>query len=139
MSKKILAVVVGVLIGSTLFFLFGAIGASLSAPIPDDVQISEPGYNAARVEATSTISWLVTLAGIMIGAFLAGLVGGVIAKEKVFWVTTIIGGILSLWVLYGAWAVPEIPLWYDLSSLASYLLFTYFGGMVIRRRGSKGT
>ena len=130
--KTILGITAGVLLGSMFLMIFGAIGASLSSPLPEDFNISDTGYNAMRVAATPVFSWLLTLTGIILGSFFAGVIGTAITKDKTAWVTSVIGGILSLWVLYEVYAVPEIPLWYDISSLISYLLFTYLGGVVMR-------
>ena len=130
---KIVAIIAGVLVGSLIFFIFGAIGSTLQAPLPESINMSDPGYNELRVAVTPITAWLLTLTGIILGSFLAGAIGTVISGEKITWVTFGIGGILSLWVLFGVLTVPEMPLWFDLASLVSYLLFTYQGSVVMGR------
>jgi len=130
--KNIFAILTGILIGTLFFILFGALSASFQSPLPAGLAMSDPAYNPARVEATPRSSWVVTLTGIVLGAFLAGAAGTAISSAKKPWITSWIGALLSLWVFYGLFMVPEIPFWFDLASLAAYLLFTYLGGMVIR-------
>ena len=130
---KIVAIIAGVLVGSWVFFIFGAIGSTLQAPLPESINMSDPGYNELRVAATPVTAWLLTLTGIILGSFLAGAIGTVVSGEKTALVTFGIGGILSLWVLFGVLTVPEMPLWFDLASLVSYLLFTYQGSVVMGR------
>ena len=63
--------------------------------------------------------------------FLGGVIGARVAKEKIVWVTSAIGLVLSLWAVYTFYVVFPAALWVPIGMLISAFLFSYLGGFVV--------
>ena len=91
-SRKILAVVLGVIVGNGVFFLVGIV-ADRIYPTPSellDPQTAEA--TALRVASAEATGLLLVLLGSALGAFFAGIAGAAAAKERIVTVTGAIGG-----------------------------------------------
>ena len=126
--RKILAVILGAFIGSLTLFIVGIIANALQPTPPALMDPSTPEAVAQRVAFASTFTWLSTIFGLALGAFLGGVVGAKIAKDKVVWVTSVIGLVLSLWAVYTFYVVFPAVLWVPSGMLISAFLFSNLGG-----------
>ena len=81
--RKILAVILGMIAGTLVFFVFGAIASTIQ-PKPADLDFNDPQAVTEAIEAIPAVVWLVHILGAAVGGFVGGVVGAAIAKEKVF-------------------------------------------------------
>lgn len=135
--RKILAVILGTVIGNIILFMVGLIANAIHPTPPELMDSATPEAVAQRVAAAPTFTWLSTIFGLALGAFLGGIIGAKVAKEKIVWVTSAIGLVLSPWAFYTFYIVfPEV-LWVPIGMLISALLFSYLGGVVIMQSQQK--
>ena len=130
--RKILGVFLGIGVGVFINLLFGAISSYLI----DVLKNSEaPGAEALVQGAVAppVSAWLLTLLGAVLGSFLAGITGAIVSKEKIVLITGIIGAGLFLFPGVYILMVTPAPIWFNISNLISYFLFSYLGGLVIMR------
>lgn len=128
--RKILSVILGAAIGTITLLLVGTIANAIRPTPPELMNPSTPEAVALRVASASLFTWLSTMFGLALGAFLGGAVGARTARGKVVWVTSMIGLVLSLWAFYTFYIVfPEV-LWAPIGMLISSLLFSFLGGIV---------
>ena len=126
--RKILAVVVGAIVGSMILFMVGLVANTINPTPPELMDPATAEAVAQRVAATPTFTWISTIFGLALGAFLGGIMGARIAKEKIVWITSAIGLMLSPWAFYTFYIVfPEV-LWVPIAMLISALIFSYYGG-----------
>jgi hypothetical protein len=135
--RKILAVILGAVVGTIIFFIVGLIANAINPTPPDLMDPATPEAVALRVASTSTFTWLSTIFGLALGAFLGGAIGAKVAKEKIVRVTSAIGLVLSLWAFYTFYVVFPAVLWVPVVMLISVLLFSYLGGIVIIKSQQK--
>jgi hypothetical protein len=128
---KILAVIIGGIVGTIILFMVGMIANAISPTPPELMDPATPEAVAQRVESAPLFTWLSTIFGLALGAFLGGLIGAIVAKEKIIRVTGAIGLVLSPWAFYTFYIVfPEV-LWVPIAMLISVFYFSYLGGVVI--------
>ena len=131
--RSALAVILGAAVGTILFLLVGVIANAINPTPPELMDPATPEAVAHRVASTSTGTWLSTMFGLALGAFMGGLIGARVAKERIVWVTSAIGSVLSLWAFYTLYVVFPAVLWVPIGMLISVLLFSYLGGLVIAK------
>ena len=131
--RKILAVILGPIVGTITLLMVGTIANAIHPTPPELMDAATPEAVAQRVAFASTSTWLSTIFGLALGAFLGGVVGAGVAKEKIVWVTSAIGLVLSLWAFYTFYIVFPAVLWVPIGMLISALLFSYLGGVVVMR------
>lgn len=136
--RKILAVILGAVVGTIFFFLVGVIANAIHPTPPELMDPATPEAVAQRVASTPTSKWLSTIFGLALGAFSGGVIGARVAKERIVWVTSTIGLVLSLWAFYTFYVVFPAVLWVPIGMLISVLLFSYLGGFVITRYQPRG-
>ena len=135
--RKILAVFSGASVATITLLLVGMIA---NAIYPTPPELMDPATQEAvtlRVASAPMFAWLSTLFGLALGAFIGGVIGARIAKEKIFRVTSTIGLVLSLWAVYTFYIVYPAVLWVPLGMLISAFLFSYLGGYVIMQSQQK--
>ena len=135
--RKYLAVITGAVVGSITLLMIGMIANALNPTPPELMDSQTPEAVAQRVDATSTSTWLTVIVGLSLGAFLGGVVGASMAREKIGWVTTGIGVALSLWAFFTFYVVYPTVLWVPIAMLIAVFVFSYFGGGVVRRSQQK--
>ena len=131
--RKILAVILGAVVGTIILFIVGFIANSIQPTPPELMDPATPEAVAQRVDYATTFTWLSTIFGLALGAFLGSILGAIVAKEKIVWVTSAIGLVLSPWAFYTFYIVFPAVLWVPVAMLISVLLFSYLGGVVIRK------
>ena len=135
--RKILAVILGAVVGTITLLMVGIIANAIYPTPPELMDPATPEAVAQRVASAPTSTWLSTIFGLALGAFLGGVVGARVAKEKIVWVTSAIGLVLSLWAFYTFYVVfPEV-LWVPTGMLISVFLFSYLGGFVAMQSQQK--
>ena len=90
-----------------------------------------------RVASAPMFTWISTLVGLALGAFMVGLLGARVVQDRVVRVTSAIGLVLSLWALHTFYIVYPEVLWVPCSMLNSVLVFPYLGGRVLVRYQSR--
>lgn len=135
--RKILAVILGALVGTITLLMVGVIANAIHPTPPELMDPATPEAVVRRVASTPTSTWLSIILGLALGAFLGGVIGARVAKEKIVWVTSAIGLVLSLWALYTFYVVFPAVLWVPIGMLISVLLFSYLGGFVVMQSHQK--
>jgi hypothetical protein len=135
--QKFFAVILGAIFGTITFFMVGIIANAIHPTPPALMDPATPEAVAQRVAFTSTSTWLSTRFGLALGAFIGVVVGAKVAKERIVWVTSAIGLMLSLWAFYTFYVVFPVVIWVPISMLISALLFSYVGEFAVRQSQQK--
>ena len=131
--RKILAVILGGIVGSITLLMVGMVANAIHPTPPELMDPATPEAVAQRVASAPMFTWLSTIFGLALGAFLGGVIGARVAKVKIVWVTSAIGLVLSLWAVYTFYIVFPAVLWVPMGMLISVLLFSYLGGVVMAK------
>ena len=131
--RKILAVVLGAVGGTIIFFIVGLIANAIQPTPAELMDPATPEAVAQRVASAPTFTWLSTIFGLALGAFSGGAIGAIVAKEKIVRVTSAIGLVFSLWAFYTFYIVYPAVLWVPIAMLISALLFSCLGGAAVVR------
>ena len=122
--RKIFAVISGAAVATIILFMVGVIDNALR-PLPRELKDrATPEAVAQRVASTPTSKWLVVMFGLALGAFLGGITGATVAREKIVRVANAIGLLLSLWAFYTLYVVFPAALWVPIGMLISVFLFS---------------
>ena len=135
--RKVLAVILGGIVGTVVFFIVGMMANAIHPTPPELMDPETPEAVTKRVASTSTGTWLSTIFGLSLGAFLGGVTGARVAKDRIVWVTSAIGLVLSSWAFYTFYVVFPAVLWVPMGMLISVFLFSYLGGSVVERSQRK--
>ncbi|MBK5107810.1 MAG: hypothetical protein JJE12_06745 [Anaerolineales bacterium] len=135
--RKFLAVILGAAVATITLLMVGMIANAIYPTPPELMDPATPEAVALRVASAPMSTWLSTLFGLALGAFIGGVIGARVAKEKIVWVTTAIGLVLSLWAFYTFYVVFPAVLWVPIGMLISVFLFSYLGGYVIIKSQQK--
>lgn len=135
--RKILAVISGAAVATVILLLVGMIANAIYPTPPELMDPATPEAVTLRVASAPLSTWLSTLIGLALGAFIGGVIGARVAKEKIVWVTTAIGLVLSLWAFYTFYVVFPAVLWVPFGMLISAFVFSYLGGYVIMQSQQK--
>ena len=135
--RKILAVISGAAVATITLLLVGMIANAIYPTPPELMDPATPEAVTLRVDSAPLSTWLSTLFGLALGAFIGGVIGARVAKEKIVWVTTAIGLVLSLWAFYTFYVVFPAVLWVPIGMLISVFLFSYLGGYLITQSQQK--
>ena len=138
-SRKILAVVLGVIVGNGVFFLVGIVADRIYPTPPELLDPQTPAATALRVATAEATGLLLVLLGSAPGGLFAGIIGAVVARERIVSVTSAIGGLLALWAIYSLYVFFPARLWFPAGMLVSFLLFSYLGGLVIMQSKKRTT
>jgi hypothetical protein len=137
--RKILAIILGAVVGTITLFIAGVIANAIQPTPPELMDPTTPEAVARRVASTTTFAWLSTIFGLALGAFLGGIIGAGVGREKIFLITSAIGLVLSLWAFYTFYVVFPAVLWVPVVMFISVFLFSYLGGVVIMKSQQKKT
>jgi len=135
--RNILAVIAGAAVATFTLLLVGMIANAIYPTPPELMDPATPEAVTLRVASAPMFTWLSTIFGLALGAFIGGVIGARVAREKIVWVTTAIGLVLSLWAFYTFYVVYPAVLWVPISMLISVFLFSYLGGYVIMQSQQK--
>ena len=135
--RNILAVIAGAAVATFTLLLVDMIANAIYPTPPELMDPATPEAVTLRVASAPMFTWLSTIFGLALGAFIGGVIGARVAREKIVWVTTAIGLVLSLWAIYTFYVVYPAVLWVPISMLISVFLFSYLGGFVIMQSQHK--
>ena len=131
--RKILAVILGVIVGNVVFVLVGVVAERMYPTPPELLDPQTPEATALRVAKAEANGLLLVLLGGALGGLLGGMIGARVAMEKSVPVAIAIGGLLSIWAVYSLYVFYPQRLWFPGGMLIAFLLFSYLGGLVSNR------
>ena len=129
--------ILGAAVGTITLLLVGAIANAINPTPPELMDPATPEAVAQRVAFATLSTWLTTVFGLALGAFLGGVVGARVGNDRIVWVTSAIGLVLSLWALYTFYVVYPAVLWVPFAMLISVFVFSYLGGFLVMRSEQK--
>jgi len=135
--RKILAVILGAVVGTITLLMVGLIANAIYPTPPELMDPATPEAVAKRVASAPMSTWLSTIFGLALGAFLGGFIGARVAKGTMVLVTSAIGLLLSIWAFYTFYVVFPAVLWVPFGMLISAFLFSYLGGFVVMHSQQK--
>ena len=97
--RKLLAVVLGVIVGNVVFFLVSIVANRIYPTPPELMDPQTPEATALRVAAAEANGLLLVLLGSALGGLFGGIIGAKVAKERIVSVTSAIGGPFPLGLL----------------------------------------
>ena len=95
--RRILAVVLGVVVGNAVFFLVSLVAGQLYPPDPELIDPQTPEATAQRVDDADTNGLLLILLGGALGGLAAGVTSAGIERERPLLVATGVAGLLAVW------------------------------------------
>ena len=131
--RKAIAVVLGAITGSIVLLLVGMIANVIQPTPPELMDPATPDAVALRVASAPLFTWLSTIFGLSLGAFIGGAIGARAVLEKPVLITSAIGLALAPWAFYTFYIVFPAVLWVPISMLIAVFLFSYLGGVVAMR------
>ena len=140
--RRILALVLGVVVGNAVFLLVSIVAGQLYPPDPELVDPQTPEATAQRVDEADTNGLLLILLGGALGGLAAGAAGAAIERERRYLVATGIAVLLAVWGCYSFYVFYPARLWFPIGLLILMPLFCYLGTLVtaraLARRASTG-
>lgn len=82
-SRKMLAVVLGIIVGNGVFFLVGIVADGIYPTPPELLDPQTPEATALRVATAEATGLLLVLLGSALGGFFGGIIGAAVAKERI--------------------------------------------------------
>ena len=131
--RRILAVILGVVVGNAVFLLVGVVVGQIYPPDPDLVDPQTPEATAQRVDEANTNGLLLILLGGALGGLAAGVTGARIERERPLLVATGVAGLLAVWGCYSFYVFYPARLWFPIGLLILMPLFCYLGTLVVVR------
>ncbi|MDH3649761.1 MAG: hypothetical protein OEQ53_08760 [Saprospiraceae bacterium] len=117
--------------------MVGVVADVIQPTPPELMDPATPEAVAKRVDSAPLFTWLSTIFGLALGAFFGGMIGAKVAVERIVWVTSAVGLMLSLWAFYTLYIVFPTVIWVPIAMLICVFLFSYLGGVVIMRSQQK--
>ena len=87
-SRKMLAVVLGIIVGNGVFFLVSIVADRIYPTPTELLDPQTPEATALRVATAEATGLLLVLLGSALGGFFAGIIGAAVAKERIVSVTS---------------------------------------------------
>ena len=131
--RRILAVILGVIVGNAVFLLVGVVVGQIYPPDPDLVDPQTREATAQRVDEANTNGLLLIVLGGALGGLAAGATGAGIERERVLLVGSGIAGLLAVWGCYSFYVFYPARLWFPIGLLILMPLFCYLGSLVMVR------
>ena len=131
--RRILAVILGVVVGNAIFLLVGVLVGQIYPPDPELVDPQTAEATAQRVDDADTNGLLLILLGGALGGFVAGVTGAGIERERVLLVGSGIAGLLAVWGCYSFYVFYPARLWFPIGLLILMPIFCYLGSLVVVR------
>lgn len=128
MFKKILAVVVGLLIGGLGISLVQALSGQMY-PWPEGLDYNNKEAFAAFVNTLPTGAFLMVILSYVVGSFFGGMAATAVGKEK-YSSALIVGFGLTIAGVMNAIAIPQ-PLWVSIVSIIVFIPFALLGAKIL--------
>ena len=131
--RRILAVILGLIVGNAVFLLVSLVAGQLYPPDPELVDPQTPEATAQRVDDADTNGLLLILIGGALGGLAAGVAAAAIERERPLLVATGVAGLLAVWGCYSFYVFYPARLWFPLGLLVLMPLFCYLGTLATVR------
>jgi MFS family permease len=128
MGRKILAVLVGAVVAIVVVFVFEYI-SSLIYPPPPGLNMSDVEAMKEHVKTLPLGAFIFVLVAWTLGAFIGGLVAGIIAKSNHVLFGWIIGAIILIGAIVTVVTIPH-PAWFSVAGAFLFLLASFMSGKV---------
>ena len=131
--RRILAVILGLIIGNAVFLLVSLVAGLLYPPDPELVDPQTPEATAQRVDDADTNGLLLILLGGALGGLAAGVTAARLERERPLLVATGVAGLLAVWGFYSFYVFYPARLWFPVGLLVLMPLLCYLGTLVTAR------
>jgi hypothetical protein len=119
MTRKILAVVFGVVVAVVLIVAIEALGHTVY-PVPDSLDLTNPEVLKAYMIDAPIAALLLVLGAWLVAALVGGLLACFIAKESPLVYSAIIGGLVLMGTVINLISIPH-PLWFSITSVVAII------------------
>jgi len=123
MVKKIVAAVLGIVAAGLIVAAIEVLG-HLVYPIPPDVDFKDPVRFGNYVESLLFGAFLFVAGGWTLGTLGGGLLACLIAKEKPFLYSTIVGSFVLVATVANLIVIPH-PLWFSIGAVLAIAIMIY--------------
>ena len=132
--QGVLAIVVGVIVGNTVFLAGGAVSNAVYPTPPELMDPQTPEETAERVDAARTGGLALVVLGAAVGGLAAGASAGYVARSQALRVAIVLAVLLAFsWGVYSFYVFYPERLWFPAGLFAGFLLFTPLGGLIAAR------
>jgi hypothetical protein len=119
MSRKIVAVVLGVLVAVVLIIAIEALGHVVYPP-PDDLDLTDTAALHAYIMDAPIAALLFVLAAWLVATLVGGTLACFIARETPLVYAAIVGGLVLLGTIINLMSIPH-PLWFSITSVLAII------------------
>lgn len=126
MTRKILAVVFGVVVAVVLIIAIEALGHTVY-PVPDGLDLTIPEVLKAYMIDAPIAALLLVLGAWLVAALVGGLSACFIAKESPLVYSAIIGGLVLMGTVINLISIPH-PLWFSITSVVAIIATIFVTG-----------
>lgn len=131
MIRKILAVLVGLIIGS--FAIYGIQYISQQVyPSPEGMDFNNMNAVKEFIASLPSSAFLLLLVSYAVGSLIGGMISALLVKERRITTALITGAIFLIFGGMNLIMIPH-PAWFAIVSSAIYLPFAFIGGIVALR------
>ncbi len=118
-SRKILAVVFGIVVAVVLIIAIEALGHAVY-PVPDGLDLTDPEALQAYVMDAPIAALLFVLGAWLVATLVGGLLACFIAKESPLVYSAIIGGLVLLGTIINLMSIPH-PTWFSITAISAII------------------
>ncbi len=118
-SRKILAVVFGIVVAVVLIIAIEALGHAVY-PVPDGLDLTDPEALQAYVMDAPVAALLFVLGAWLVATLVGGLLACFIAKESPLVYSAIIGGLVLLGTIINLMSIPH-PTWFSITAISAII------------------
>ncbi len=119
MTRKILAVVFGVVVAVVLIISIEALGHTVY-PVQDDFDLTNTEVLKAYMIDAPIAALLLVLGAWLVAALVGGLLACFIAKESPLIYSAIVGGLVLMGTVINLISIPH-PLWFSITSVVAII------------------
>ncbi len=118
-SRKILAVVFGIVVAVVLIIAIEALGHAVY-PVPDGLDLTDPEALQTYVMDAPIAALLFVLGAWLVATLVGGLLACFIAKESPLVYSAIIGGLVLLGTILNLMSIPH-PTWFSITAISAII------------------
>lgn len=132
MVKKIAAAVLGIIAAGGIVAVVEALGHAVY-PVPPDIDVSDSVQFRDYVQNLPIGAFLFVAGAWILGTLGGGLIACMIAREKPFIYSGIVGGFIFVATVANLIMIPH-PLWFSISALIAIAVMTVITGVIASSR-----
>lgn len=126
-----LGVIIGALVAVGVVTVIEAIGHRVY-PIPPDVDFSDLEQLKAYVVTLPVGALVMVIAGWIIGAFVGGLAGSLLARHRAVLISGIVGALMLCATIVNLVFIPH-PVWMAIAAVVGIVVAAWLAGRLMRR------